>query len=156
MASKAKPPRVAIDNRRARYEFEFVDTYEAGIQLQGTEVKAVRAAEANLADAYCTFRRGELWIRNLFIKEYSHGTDANHDPKRMRKLLLRGRELRRLERQVKEKGLTIVPVKLYLTDRGLVKLQLALARGKKTYDKRESLKRRDTKRDLDRVKRAYK
>jgi len=119
--------------------------------LQGTEVKALRAGEANVSDAYCFFKKEELFIRNLYIKEYKHGTDANHDPKRERKLLLRRRELKKLEKKIKEKGLTIVPVKVFMTDRGLVKLEIALARGKNTYDKRDSLKKKDQRRDLDRM-----
>ena len=152
MAATNKPKFATIANRRARYEYEFIDTYEAGIMLHGTEVKALRAGQANMADAYCYFKKDELYIRNLYIKEYAHGTDANHEPKRERKLLLRRRELRRLDKKVKEKGLTIVPVKLFMTDRGLVKLEIALARGKNTFDKRDSLKKKDEKRALDRAK----
>ncbi len=154
MASANKPKFATISNRRARYEFEFIDTFDAGIMLQGTEVKALRAGEANIADAYCYFRKDELWIRALYIKEYRHGTDANHDPKRERKLLLKRRELKKLDKKVKEKGLTIVPVKLFMNERGLVKLQIALARGKNTYDKRDTLKKKDEKRALDRAKAA--
>ena len=154
MATTNKPKFTTLSNRRARFEFEFVDTYTAGIMLRGTEVKALRAGEANMADAYCYFKKDELYIRNLYIKEYLHGTDANHDPKRQRKLLLKRRELKRLDKKVKEKGLTIVPVKLFMNDRGLVKLEIALARGKNTYDKRDSLKQKDNKRALDRAKAA--
>ena len=152
MATKNKPKFTTISNRRARFEYEFIDTFEAGIMLQGTEVKALRAGEANMADAYCYFKRDELYIRNLYIKEYVHGTDANHDPKRQRKLLLKRRELKKLDKKVKEKGLTIVPVKLFMNDHGLVKIEIALARGKNTFDKRDSLKKKDQKRDLDRMK----
>ena len=154
MAAKDKPKFTTISNRRARYEYEFVDTYEAGIVLTGTEVKALRAGEATISDAYCYFRREELVVRNLFIKEYAHGTDANHDPKRPRKLLLKRRELRRLDKRVKEKGFTIVPVKLYMNARGFVKMEIALARGKNTFDKRDSLKKKDQRRELDRVRAA--
>ena len=153
-AKKDKPRFPALDNRRARYEFEFVDTYEAGLVLQGTEVKALRAGTANLSDAYCYFRQGELWVRNLFIGEYTHGTYANHEAKRPRKLLLKRRELAKLEKRVREKGLTIVPVRVYMSDRGLVKMQVALARGKKVHDKRDSLKKKDERRALDRAKTA--
>ena len=152
MASTNKPKFAAISNRRARFEYEFIDTYVAGIVLQGTEVKALRAGEANLADAYCFFKKDELYIQKLYIMEYAFGTDANHDPKRMRKLLLKRRELKKLDKKVKEKGFTIVPVKLFMNDRGLVKLEIALARGKNTYDKRDSLKKKDQQRDLDRLK----
>ena len=152
MSKKDSPVRIV--NRRARYEFEFVDEYTAGIVLTSTEVKALRAGEANMADAYCYFQRDELWVRNLFIKEYAHGTDANHEPKRPRKLLLKRRELRRLDKRVREKGLTIVPVQLWMNERGLVKLDIALARGKNTYDKRDTLKKADQRRELSRAKAA--
>ena len=154
MAAKDKPKFTTISNRRARYEYEFVDTYEAGMVLSGTEVKALRAGEANLADAYCYFRKDELWVRNFYIKEYRHGTDANHEPSRPRKLLLKARELKKLDKKIREKGLTIVPTKVYMNDRGLVKMGIALARGKNTYDKRDSLKKKDGKRELERAKKA--
>ena len=154
MPTTNKPRFTTLDNRRARYEYEFVDTYEAGIMLQGTEVKALRAGEANLADAYCYFQRGELFVRNFYIKEYRFGTDANHDPVRPRKLLLKARELRKLDKKIREKGLTIIPTKVYMNDRGLVKMGIALARGKNTYDKRDSLKKKDSKRELERAKKA--
>lgn len=151
MASTNKPKFSVIDNRRARFEFEFIDTFEAGILLRGTEVKALRAGEANLSDAYCYFKNGELWIRSFFIKEYSHGTDANHDPKRERKLLLKARELKRLAKKIKEKGFTIVPFKVYMNERSFVKVSIALARGKKIHDKRNSIRNKDQKRSLDRI-----
>ncbi len=152
MATTNKPRFSSIDNRRARFEYEFIDTYEAGIMLQGTEVKALRAGEANLSDAYCFFKRDELWIKNLFIKEYKHGTANNHEPTRVRKLLLKRRELEKLDKKIREKGLTIVPTKLWMNERGIVKCGIALARGKKTFDKRDSLKKADNKRELDRLK----
>ena len=152
MATPNKPRFATIDNRRARYEYEFVDTYEAGLMLLGTEVKALRAGEANLADAYCFFKRGELWIKNLYIKEYKHGTAANHEPTRQRKLLLKRRELLKLDKKIREKGFTIVPTKLFMNERGIVKCEIALARGKKTFDKRDSLKKADNKRELDRMR----
>ncbi len=152
MATVNKPKFTVIDNRRSRYEYEFLDTFEAGLVLQGTEVKSLRAGEGNLSDAYCYFRDGELFVRSLYIKEYHFGSDANHEPRRPRKLLLKRRELKRLDKKVREKGLTIVPVKLYMTDRSFVKLQIALARGKKTFDKRDSLKKKDQARELDRMK----
>ena len=152
MATPHKPRFATIDNRRARYEYEFIDTYEAGIMLYGTEVKALRAGEANLADAYCFFKKNELWIKNLYIKEYKHGTAANHEPTRVRKLLLKRRELVKLDKKIREKGFTIVPTKLWMNERGIVKCGIALARGKKTFDKRDSLKKADNKRELDRMK----
>ena len=150
MADKKNP--IDIFNRKAKFEYQFIDTYEAGIVLQGTEIKAIRKGQANLRDAYCTFKKGELYVRSLFIAEYSHGNQFNHDTRRPRKLLLRRAELRKLEKRVKERGFTIVPYRLYLTERGFAKLEIALAQGKKSYDKRESIKQKDLKRDMDRIK----
>lgn len=147
---------VMITNRRATHEYYFVSEYEAGIVLTGTEIKSIRAGYANLTDGYCVFEQGELYVKNLNISEYANGSYYNHEAKRTRKLLLRRSELRKLERKLKEKGMTIVPYKLYISDRGFAKLQIALAQGKKTYDKRETLKERDVKRDMDKVMKAYK
>lgn len=153
MAEK-KPRKIEIVNRRAQYEYEFLDVLEAGIVLQGTEIKSIRKGNANLSDAYCVFQSDGLYVRSMFIAEYENGTYANHESRRIRKLLLRKPELRKLERRVKERGLTIVPYKLYLSDRGLAKLEIALAQGKKTHDKRESIKEKDNKRELDRMKKT--
>lgn len=139
-------------NRKSRFEYHFVVTYEAGLLLQGTEIKSIRQGNANLNDAYCTFEQGELYIRNMYIAEYENGTYANHEPRRMRKLLLKRVELKKLERRVSEKGMTIVPYRLYFTDRGFVKLEIALAQGKKAYDKRATIKERDNKREMDQLK----
>lgn len=139
-------------NRKSRFEYHFVATYEAGLLLQGTEIKSIRQGNANLSDAYCTFEQGELYIRNMYIAEYENGTYANHEPRRMRKLLLKRVELKKLERRVSEKGMTIVPYRLYFTDRGFVKLEIALAQGKKAYDKRATIKERDNKREMDQLK----
>lgn len=147
---------VMITNRRATHEYYFVSEYEAGIVLTGTEIKSIRAGYANLTDGYCVFEQGELYVKNLNISEYANGSYYNHEAKRTRKLLLRRSELRKLERKLKEKGMTIIPYKLYISDRGFAKLQIALAQGKKTYDKRETLKERDVKRDMDKVMKAYK
>lgn len=155
MASEKKKPTLEIINRKATHEYHFIDTYEAGIVLQGTEIKSIRKGQANLRDAYCVFKKGELHIRSLFIAEYTHGNQFNHDTRRPRKLLLRRGELRKLEKKVKEKGFTIVPYRLYLTERGFAKLEIALAQGKKSYDKRESIKQKDLKRDMDRIKKMY-
>ncbi len=154
MAEK-KRKTVEIVNRRAQYEYHFLELFEAGIVLQGTEIKAIRQGNANLSDAYCVFQQGDLYVRSMFIAEYEYGTYANHDPRRMRKLLLRRPELRKLERRVKERGLTIVPHRLYLSERGFAKLEIALAQGKKTHDKRETIKAKDQKRELDRSHKAY-
>lgn len=144
--------KIEIVNRRATYEYAFVQQYEAGIVLFGTEIKSIRMGNANLNDAYCLFQDGELFVRSLYVAEYEFGTDNNHDARRDRKLLLRKTELKKIEKRVKEKGFTIIPYKLYISDRGFAKLTIALATGKKAYDKRESIKEREDKRSLDRLK----
>jgi SsrA-binding protein len=126
--------------------------FEAGLVLTGTEVKALRMGLANLNDAYCIFDHGNLIVKNMFIAEYDHGTVYNHDARRDRRLLLRKPELKKLERRVTEKGLSIIPYKLYFSQRGFAKLEIALAQGKKAFDKRETIKERDSKRDLERLK----
>ena len=140
---------INIKNRRASFDYEFIEEYNAGIILTGTEIKSVRAGKASLVDSYCYFDKGELWVKGIHIAEYRLGTYYNHEEKRERKLLLTRKELRKLERNVKETGLTIVPTKMFLTEKGWVKLRIALARGKKEYDKRESLKLKDAKKDMD-------
>ena len=149
---KAKLVTKEIVNRKAKFEYQFIQQYEAGLVLTGTEVKALRQGLANLNDAYCLFDKGSLIVKNMFIAEYDHGTIYNHEARRDRRLLLHKSELKKLERRVTEKGYTIVPYRLYFTDRGFAKLEVALAQGKKAYDKRESIKERDNKRDLDRLK----
>ena len=124
--------------------------------LTGSEIKSIRGGNANLSDAYCIFEKGELWVRNMYIAEYEFGTDSNHLPRRNRKLLLRKPELRKLAKGVQEKGSTIVPYKIHLSERGFAKLTIELAKGKKTFDKRETIKARDDKRDLDRLNKIYK
>lgn len=156
MSKEKKKQRVEILNRKAVYEYQFLQEFTAGIALTGTEVKSIREGNANLTDAYCVFEHGELWVRNMSISEYKYGTDANHLPRRNRKLLLRRPELRKLERGIKEKGSTIVPFKLFFSERGFAKITICLARGKKSFDKRETIKDRENKRELDRVNKAYK
>jgi SsrA-binding protein len=156
MSKEKKKQKVEIVNRKASYEYHFVQEYDAGIMLTGSEIKSIRSGNANLTDAYCAFENGELWVRNLYIAEYEYGTDANHLPRRNRKLLLRRPELRKLERGLKEKGSTIVPYKIFISDRGFAKVTIVLARGKKTFDKRETIKDREDKRTLDRINKAYK
>lgn len=146
---------VRIKNRKARFEYEILDTYNAGIVLRGTEIKAIREGKASIAESFCEFKNGELFIINMTIQEYSHGTNFSHYPKSERKLLLNRRELKKLEKEVKNVGLTIIPLLLYTNERGLAKVQIALARGKKQYDKRETLKERDTKRTLSRIKKSF-
>ena len=141
-----------IVNRKAKYEYQFLQEYDAGLILVGTEVKSLRAGNANLNDAYCLFSNGELILKSMFIAEYEYGNQNNHETRRDRKLLLRKGELKKLERRVNEKGLTIVPYKLFISDRGFFKLVIALAQGKKSYDKRHTIKERDSKRELDRMK----
>lgn len=152
--TNSKPSKIEITNRRASFEYHFEQEYEAGIALTGTEIKSIRAGNTNINDAYCVIENGELWIRNMYIAEYEYGTDNNHEPRRTRKLLVRKAELKKLDRRVREKGFTIVPYKLFLSDRGFVKLRIELATGKKSFDKRETIKQREDKRDLDRIKKS--
>lgn len=139
-----------IKNRQAYFEYHIDDKYVAGIMLTGTEVKSLREGKANFNDSYCIFQKGELWIRSFHISEYSHGTVNNHDPIRERKLLLNKRELKKLESKIKEKGYTIVPLRLFFNEKNLVKLEVGLAKGKKVHDKRETIKQRDTDREMKR------
>jgi SsrA-binding protein len=141
---------VNIKNRKASFEYSFIDKYEAGIQLTGTEIKSIREGEANIADAFCTFYNDELFVRNMHISAYKEGTYNNHEAKRDRKLLLNKKELKKLSGKLKDKGLTIVPLRLFIADSGYAKLEIALSKGKKSYDKREDLKSKDAKREMDR------
>ena len=148
---------INIRNKLARFDYEILDKYIAGIQLVGTEIKAIREGKASLSDSFCEFNdRGELFVVNMYINEYSHGTHYNHQPKRERKLLLNKKELRKLKREVDKNGMTIVPLRMFITEKGWAKLEIGLARGRKKYDKRELLKERDIKRQLDQVKKQYK
>ena len=146
---------VQIRNRKASFEYFFIETFTAGIVLTGTEIKSIRAGKASLADSYCSFKGDELFVVGMHIAEYDKGTYNNHDPKRDRKLLLTARELRKLKNKVQEKGLTIIPVVLYINEKGLAKLDIALARGKHYYDKRESLKTKDSKRDIEKQLKGF-
>jgi len=147
-----KRKQIEIVNKKAKFEYHFLQSFEAGISLTGTEVKSVKAGNANLTDAYCLFFRGELILKSMYIAEYKFGNIHNHDSRRDRKLLLRKAELRKLDRRVREKGLTIVPYRLYLSERGFIKLEIALAQGKKAFDKRHSIKDKDMQRDMARLK----
>lgn len=150
------PLKVIADNRRARHEFEILETYETGIELSGTEVKSARMGRANLADAFARIEDGEMWLYNCHISPYEFGNRFNHDPVRKRRLLMHKREIFRINQEVKEKGLTLIPLKLFFK-RNWVKVDIALARGKHLYDKREVTTKRDSKRQLDRlVKQTYK
>lgn len=141
---------IHIKNKRATFDYELLDFFTAGIVLTGTEIKSIRLGKASLADSYCIIQNGELWAKNIQISEYFFGSYNNHVPKRDRKLLLTKRELSKLTRLTKETGFTIIPVKLFLNEKGLAKLDIAVAKGKKAYDKRESIKERDDKREMDR------
>ncbi len=148
--------KVNIRNKKASFEYLLLEKYVAGIQLSGTEIKSIRDNKANIADAYCIIINNELWVKQMHIAEYSHGNIHNHEPKRDRKLLLNRRELNKLEKKLKDKGLTMVPTRLFISESGYAKLEIALAKGKKLYDKREDLKQKDAKRDMDRVMKRYK
>jgi SsrA-binding protein len=137
-----------IRNRQAGFEYFIEDKYEAGMVLSGTEVKSLREGRASFNDSYCYMHKGELWVKSLHIAEYSHGTSSNHDPVRERKLLLNKKELRKIEARIKEKGITVVPLRIFFSDKGLAKMQIGLGKGKKLYDKRETIKERDTQREM--------
>lgn len=142
---------INIRNKKAWHEYEFIERFTAGMVLKGTEIKSIRSGKAGLVDAYCFFRENELFVKGMHIAEYDFGNINNHDPKRDRKLLLSRRELRRLEKNVREKGLTIIALRIFLAENGYAKMEIALARGKKEFDKREDLKKKDSKRELDRM-----
>ncbi len=147
-----KQQNISIKNRKATYEYELIERFIAGIMLVGTEIKSVRNGKVNLTDSFAQFINGEMYVKNLHIAEYEMGTCNNHIAKRDRKLLLNKKELLKLDKKVKESGLTIICTKLFVNSKGLAKLEIALARGKKTYDKRESLKLKDSKREMDRIR----
>ena len=147
---------IHIKNKRARFEYELLEEYTAGLVLTGTEIKSIRNSKASIAESFCEFNeRGELFTVNMHIEEYAFGTRFNHRPKAQRKLLLNKKELKKLQREVQNTRLTIVPLQLFINYKGFAKLRIALARGKKLYDKRETIKDRDNKRDLDRVKKSF-
>ena len=142
---------INIKNKKAWFNYELVERFIAGIRLTGTEIKSLRAGKVSLSDSYCSFTNHELYVHNMSISEYSHRGYSSHIPDQDRKLLLNRKELNKLEKKVNEKGLTIVTLRVFINDRGLAKLEIALARGKREYDKRETIKRKDTERDLDRL-----
>jgi len=150
---KDKPPasRTVAQNRRARFEYHIEDTYEAGIALQGTEVKSMRQGEINIAESYAEVKGGQVWLINANIPEFSHGNRFNHEPRRPRRLLLHAREIRKLNGAVTRQGMTLIPLSIYFNARGLAKISLALAKGKKLHDKRETIKTRDWQRDKARL-----
>lgn len=143
---------IAIKNKKAFFDYEILETYIAGIQLAGTEIKSIRSSKASLVDSYCSFWDNQLFVKNMHIAEYDFGTCNNHVAKRDRKLLLNRKELAKMQKKTKEGGITIVPLKLFINDRGLAKLEISLAKGKKTFDKRETLKLKDASREMDRAR----
>ena len=147
--------KIAAQNRKAYHDYFVEDRYEAGIELFGTEVKSIRAGKASMVDTFCYFDKGELWVRGVNIAEYAWGTCNNHVPRRDRKLLLTARELDKLQRASQDKGLTIVGLRLFLNERGLAKVVVGLARGRKSYDKREYLKENDARREMDKAMKNY-
>ncbi|TAJ15531.1 SsrA-binding protein SmpB [Marinilabiliaceae bacterium JC017] len=151
----ATTTRLNIRNKRATFDYEITEKFVAGLQLAGTEIKSLRQGKASLVDSYCFFVKGELWLKGMNISEYFYGTYNNHIPGRERKLLLKKKELAKLERKTKESGLTIIPLRVFLTDRGWAKIEIGLARGKKRHDKRESLKLKDAKREMDRIQKKF-
>jgi len=153
--AKKKVENINIVNRKAKYSYEFLETFVAGMVLRGTEIKSIRMGLVNMSDSYCIFVNGELFVKNLHISEYIGGNIYNHDILRVRKLLLNKKELHRLQKKVKESGLTIIPYKIFMSERGHAKIEIALARGKKSHDKRHSIRERDDKRDMDRLKKKY-
>ncbi len=147
---------INILNKKARFQYEILDKYVAGIVLTGTEIKSIRASKASIAESFCEFNaHNELFVINMTIEEYAFGNYYNHKPKAERKLLLNKRELKKLEKEVNVKGNTIIPLRLFINDKGLAKLEIALGKGKKLYDKRETIKDRDNKRNLDRIKKNF-
>lgn len=151
--NKKNNSRVLIKNKRATFDYEILDVYTAGIVLVGTEIKSIRQGKASLVDTYCVFENNELWVKNMYIAEYSYGSYNNHSVRRDRKLLLNRKELQQLKNDSETPGNTIVPLKMFLNERGLAKITIGLARGKKQYDKRHAIRERDDKREMDRAMR---
>ena len=156
MSKKVKDISISISNRKARFEYELLEVFTSGIQLQGTEIKSLRAGNANLAEAYCYVQQSEVWVTGMYIAEYQYGSYMNHDPKRLRKLLLNKKEINKISSALQNVGITIVPLKLYITNKGWAKIDIALAKGKKLHDKREDLKQKDDKRQMDRALKKFK
>lgn len=147
----AKPQQVNIKNKRASFDYEFIDTFTAGIVLTGTEIKSIRKGKASLVDTYCYINNGEVWVKNMYVALYEQGSYNNHVERRERKLLLNKKEIRNLQEDTKSPGFTIVPVRIFINEKGLAKMVIALARGKKEYDKRQSLKAKEDRREMDRA-----
>ena len=142
---------INIKNRKARFEFEIIDTLKVGIMLKGSEIKSIRHGKASLQEGYCYIERDELWIKNMHIAEYKQAANDNHEPTRKRKLLAKRMEIEKFKKKTEEKGLTLVPLRLFINDRGLAKMEIGLARGKKIFDKRQDIQKKDMKREIDRL-----
>ena len=151
MAKEKPTNQITIKNKRASFDYELLETFTAGLVLTGTEIKSIRLGKASLVDAFAIVERGEVWVKNMYVAEYFFGTYNNHAPRRDRKLLLNRKEIRRLQTAAKDRGFTLVPTRLFINERGLAKLVLAIARGKKEYDKRKSIRERDDRREMDRM-----
>lgn len=156
MVKKSIDKSISIFNRKARYEYELLEVFTAGIQLLGTEIKSLRAGNANLAEAYCYVQLSEVWLTGMYIAEYQYGSYMNHEPKRLRKLLLNKKEINKISSALQNVGITLVPLKLYISSKGWAKIDIALAKGKKLHDKREYLKQKDDKRQMDRALKKFK
>ena len=155
MVKTTKTARVQIKNKRAEFDYEVLDRYTAGLVLTGTEVKSIRAGKASLVDTFCYIYNGEVWVKNMYLAEYDFGSYNNHNTRRERKLLLQKKEIRQLQEETKAPGFTLVPLKLFFDENGRVKMQLGLCRGKKEYDKRQSLREKDDRREMDRAMKRY-
>lgn len=155
MVKTTKTARVQIKNKRAEFDYEVLDRYTAGLVLTGTEVKSIRAGKASLVDTFCYIYNGEVWVKNMYVAEYDFGSYNNHNTRRERKLLLQKKEIRQLQEETKTPGFTLVPLKLFFDENGRVKMQLGLCRGKKEYDKRQSLREKDDRREMDRAMKRY-
>jgi len=151
MSKNEHSQKVNIKNKKASFEYEFIEEFEAGIQLSGTEIKSLREGKASIKEGYCIFKSGELFLKNVNISPYTEGSYNNHEALRDRKLLLHKKEIEKLSKKLKDVGLTIIPIKMYLNEKGWAKVKIALAKGKKLYDKRQSLKQKDDKRQIDRM-----
>ena len=151
MAKEKPTNQITIKNKRASFDYELLETFTAGLVLTGTEIKSIRLGKASLVDTFAIVERGEVWVKNMYVAEYYFGTYNNHAPRRDRKLLLNRKEIRRLQTAAKDRGFTLVPTRLFINERGLAKLVLAIARGKKEYDKRQSIRERDDRREMDRM-----
>lgn len=155
MVKTTKTARVQIKNKRAEFDYEVLDRYTAGLVLTGTEVKSIRAGKASLVDTFCYIYNGEVWVKNMYVAEYDFGSYNNHNTRRERKLLLQKKEIRQLQEETKAPGFTLVPLKLFFDENGRVKMQLGVCRGKKEYDKRQSLREKDDRREMDRAMKRY-